>query len=71
MLRYRLTTGKECSIFYIHSRKKVLNAHITFLARLYESTGRAIAVTPATALASALVGVSVGVGVAQNVKVLG
>ena len=30
----------------------------SFLARLYESTGRAIAVTPASALASALVSAS-------------
>ena len=31
-----------------------MNTRMLFLARLYESTGRAIAVTPALALASAL-----------------
>ena len=35
-------------------RKLGVPPHTPFLARLYESTGRAIAVTPASALASAL-----------------
>ena len=37
----------------ISTRLSYLKEYVEFLARLYESTGRAIAVTPASALASA------------------
>ena len=40
------------------STKQASHGAISFLARLYESTGRAIAVTPASASASALASVS-------------
>ena len=39
---------------YLHVYKATRQTAIPFLARLYESTGRAIAVTPALASASAL-----------------
>ena len=52
-----MATDSSHSVTCINGENVVATLTTSFLARLYESTGRAIAVTPASALASVLASV--------------
>ena len=53
-IHFKISNGNSTKIVQIHCYFFLKKCENPFLARLYESTGRAIAVTPASAFVSAL-----------------